>query len=167
MGCPPPGSQSSAGGWGEGSLQLRGTQGGKRGTPGPPKHPTSCACSGRATATSSESLQVRRPLATHGETQENQGEERIVHPGGSEKHPHHRSQRAPATRTPLGRAHTAAHMRAHAPPQPPADTCRRPRSRIARSAALSRFPARTMRSGSTLTRGAGLGAQRVTQGYLR
>lgn len=139
----------------------------EEGNAGTPKHPTSCACSGRATANGSESLQVRRPLATQGETQENQGEERIVYPGGSEKHPHHRSQRTPATRTPLGRAHTAAHMRAHAPPQPPADTCRRPRSRIARFVVPSRFPARTMGSGSTLTRGAGLEAQRVTQGYLR
>lgn len=41
-----------------------------------------------------------------------------------------------------------AHVRAHAPPQPPADTCRRPRTLIARSAAPSLFPARTTRSGA-------------------
>lgn len=152
--------------WGKGRRELE-AQGGRtlgsgEGNTRTPIHPICCVCSGWATVTGSESLQDSPPLATHGQTQENQGAKRTVDPGGSEKHPHHRSHARPPRGHPA-----AAHMRAHIPPQPPADTCRRPRSHTTRSAAASRFFARTTRSRSALARVPGLGAQRVTRGYLQ
>lgn len=62
--------------------------------------------------------------------------------------------RASTTLTPRGRAHASTHPPL---PQPPADTCRRPSSHTARSAAALRFPERTTRSRSALARVSGPG----------
>lgn len=165
MGCPPPGSQSSVGGWEEGSLQFRGQEPKVgRGERQDPKTSNllrlfwagNCY---RLRVPAGQTAGHSPPRGSPGRTK---GEERSVHPGGLEKHPRYRSHARPPRGDPA-----AAHTRAHALPQLPADTCRRPRYRTARSGAPSRFPEGTMRSGSALARGAGLGAQRVTRGYLR